>query len=42
MYLLLSADGDIGLYKVILENFDTIITDFFKWKRKIAMMKLYS
>ena len=33
MYLLLSADGDIGLYKVdkiILENFDNIISDFFK------------
>ncbi|WP_034439019.1 hypothetical protein [Clostridium ihumii] len=37
MYLLLSADGDIGLYKVdkiILDNFDNIISDFFKWKKK--------
>ena len=37
MYLLLSADGDIGLYKVdkiILDNFDNIICDFFKWKKK--------
>ena len=36
MYLLLSADGDIGLYKVnkfILDNFDSIIKDFFKWKK---------
>ncbi|WP_270942280.1 hypothetical protein [Romboutsia lituseburensis] len=36
MYLLLSADGDIGLYKVdkiILDKFDTILADFFKWKK---------
>lgn len=36
MYLLLSADDDIGLYKVnktILDNFDTILTEFFKWKK---------
>lgn len=36
MYLLLSADSDIGLYKVnktILDNFDTILTEFFKWKK---------
>ena len=32
MYLLLSADGDIGLYKIdktILEDFNTILKDFF-------------
>lgn len=36
IYLLLSADGDVGLYKVnkiILDNFDTILADFFKWKK---------
>ena len=36
MYLLLSADGDIGLYKVdkfILDNFNDILTDFLKWKK---------
>lgn len=36
MYLLLSADGDIGLYKVdktILDDFDNILDDFFKWKK---------
>ena len=36
MYLLLSADGDIGLYKVdkiILDKFNIILTDFFKWKK---------
>lgn len=37
MYLLLSADSYVGLYKVdkvILDNFDTILDDFFKWKKK--------
>lgn len=36
MYLLLSADGDIGLYKIdktILEDFNTILKDFLKWKK---------
>lgn len=34
-YLLLSADGDISLYKVdkrILQNFDELLDLFFKWK----------
>lgn len=29
-------DGDIGLYKIdktILEDFNTILKDFFKWKK---------
>lgn len=32
MYLLLSTDGTIGLYRVdkmILDNFNAILTDFF-------------
>lgn len=39
MYLLLSADGTIGLYRVdkkILDIFDAILTDFFKWKKTNA------
>jgi hypothetical protein len=33
--LLLSADGDISLYQVdkeILDNFDDLIEEFYKWK----------
>lgn len=34
--LLLSADADVSLYRVkkeIMENFDKILADFFKWKK---------
>lgn len=36
MQLLLSADGDIGLYevdKMILDNFDKLLEEFFAWKK---------
>lgn len=39
MYLLLSADSSIGLYKVnqrILDNLEGILNDFFKWKKTNA------
>lgn len=34
--LMLSADGDVMLYEVskqILDNFDNLLEQFFKWKR---------
>jgi hypothetical protein len=37
--LLLSADGDISLYKVnneILNNFDNLIEEFYKWKKTMC------